>query len=114
MCKTPWLIKITISIACFISFQTNTFALALATDGKRTFAIYVYANDMMQWTTGDRHGGGDNARVGLIKDDGSTFFIKGSNSPDVLRVHETSNTGLRGLWYFRVDTDMVVTPGELI
>lgn len=114
MCKTPWLIKITISIACFISFQTNTFALALATDGKRTFAIYVYANDMMQWTTGDRHGGGDNARVGLIKDDGSTFFIKGSSSPDVLRVHEASNTGLRGLWYFRVDTDMVVTPGELI
>ena len=98
-------------------FQTNSFELALATDGKRTFAIYVYANDKMQWTTGDRDGGknglgGDEARVGIIKDDGSTFYIRGSNTPDVMKVHEASNTGLRGLWYFRVDTDMVVTPGE--
>ena len=71
----------------------------------------------MQWTTGDRDGGknglgGDEARVGLIRDDGSTFFIRGSNTSDIMKVHEASNTGLRGLWYFRVDTDMVVTPGE--
>ena len=89
----------------------------MATDGNKTFAIYVYANDKMQWTTGDRDGGekglgGDEARVGIIREDGSTFFIRGSNTPDVKKVHEASNTGLRGLWYFRVDTDMVITPGE--
>ena len=100
-----------------VLFQTNSFELALATDGNKTFAIYVYANDKMQWTTGDRDGGekglgGDEARVGIIRENGSTFFIRGSNTPDVKRVHEASNTGLRGLWYFRVDTDMVITPGE--
>lgn len=89
----------------------------MATDGQRTFAIYVYVNDRIQWTTGDRDGGtaglgGDEADVGIIRDDNSTYFIPGSNTANVLRVHEASNTGLRGLWYFRVDGDNVMTPGK--
>lgn len=89
----------------------------MATDGQQTFAIYVYVNDRMQWTTGDSDDGqggfgGTPARVGIIMDDTtSAHFIPGSGTADILNVHEASNTGLRGLWYFKVDGNTVVVPG---
>ena len=37
--------------------QTNTFQLILATDGSESFAIFLYPDDGIQWTTGYQSGG---------------------------------------------------------
>ena len=41
------------TLTVFHFFQTNTFQCILATDNVQSFAIFWYADGLMQWTTGD-------------------------------------------------------------
>lgn len=98
--------------------QTNTFQCVIGTDGSQSFVALLYADDMIQWMTGDADGGvnglgGDRADVGLVSEDPiNSFFLPASNTSAVLMLDSMSNVGDGGLWIFRVDQDMVIQPSK--
>ena len=100
------------------SLQSNTFQLLLMTDNTTTFLCIFYADDMIQWTTGDADGGvgglgGDPADVGIVADDRQTaFLLPGSNTSDVLTLDRRSNVYMPGHWSYRVDGTNVTEPGN--
>lgn len=80
--------------------------------------LLLYADNLLQWMTGDSDGGingfgGDRADVGFVGDDSSNdFFLPASNTSAVLDLDETTNTGVGGVWLFRVNGS-VERPSEL-
>ena len=98
--------------------QTNTFQCIIGTDGSQSFVGLLYADDMIQWMTGDADGGinglgGDRADVGLVSEDpNNSFFLPASNTSAVLMLDSTSNVDNGGLWIFRVDQDVVIEPSK--
>ena len=95
--------------------QTNTFQCVLVTDTIRSFVIFLYAEDGIQWTTGDASGGsggfgGTPAQVGFNAGDGIRFFsVPGSQTNDIVNIETTSNVGRPGVWMFRVDEEEIVS-----
>ena len=100
----------------FQSSQTNTFQCVLTSDGTYSFVLFLYADDLIQWTTGDASGGtnglgGTPAQGGFNAGDGDRFFsIPGSQSAAILNIYNTSNAGVPGLWAFRVDQSTIAEP----
>ena len=98
--------------------QTNTFQCIIGTDGSQSFIGLLYADDMIQWMTGDADGGvnglgGDRADVGFISEDpNNNFFLPASNTSAVLMLDSMSNVGMDGLWLFRVDQDDIIQPSK--
>ena len=75
----------------------------LATNGVKSFVIFLYADGEIQWTTGDRSGGTE-ALAGINAGDGKNFVtIPGSLTPKIISITQTSNVGNPGVWIFRVD-----------
>ena len=101
--------------AFFDTFQTNTFQCVLAVSGNHTYAIYLYALGLIQWTTSDAQGGvnglggtqppvaGYNAGDGII-----SFMIPGSLTEQILNITSTSNVCVPGKWVFQLDEHNVV------
>ena len=91
-----------------LTFQANTFQCVLATDGKESYAIFLYADNGIQWTTGDADGGinglgGIPAQVGFNKGDGTGFTaVNNSRTEHIIRVASASNTGLPGILVFKI------------
>jgi len=89
--------------------QMNTFQCVLATDLTTSFAIFLYANGEIQWTTGDSAGGenglgGTPAQVGINTGDKiSSVTVPESLTPEIINISTTSNVGVPGLWIFQVD-----------
>ena len=75
---------------------------------------FLYADDEIQWTTGDLSGGsgglgGTEAHVGFNAGDGVNFAnVPGSQTPEIINISNTSNTGIPGVWIFRVDGAEIV------
>jgi len=87
----------------------------VVTDTNVTFVGLLYADDMIEWTTGDDDGGvgglgGDPADVGFVDDNLLAFFLPGSNTSDLLTLDSRSNVGMPGLWAFRVDGENITVP----
>ena len=93
--------------------QTNTFQCILISDGPFTFVMFLYADGLIQWTTGDASDGingfgGTPAQGGFNAGDGVRFFsIPGSQTADIINIATTSNIGIPGMWIFRVDLSMI-------
>ena len=91
-----------------ILLQTNTFQCVLATDGTTSYASYFYADDMIQWTTGDNDGGvnglgGTPAQVGINRGDGVDFnVISESRSDDIINIASRSNINIPGVYVFSI------------
>ena len=89
----------------------------MATDGIRSFVIFLYADGLIQWTTGDASGGsgglgGTPAQVGYNAGDGIRFAsVPGSRTSQIINIANTSNIAIPGVWIFRVDnaTDGLVS-----
>ena len=98
-----------------IYVQTNTFQCVLTTNGRRSFAIFLYADGGIHWTTGDASEGnggfgGTPAQVGFNAGDGERFAnITSSQTPDVVNVDSTTNVDTPGVWIFRVDEEEIDT-----
>ena len=81
-----------------------------------TYAIFLYADGLIQWTTGDADGGtnglgGNPAQIGVNRGDGEFGVIAISGTSDVLNVASTSNIGENGVYVFKISdvTIQVVT-----
>ena len=80
----------------------NTFQLVLATDGRRSFCFYLYAE--LRWTYGSASNG-VHAQAGFDAGDGTTFAVlPGSFTAGVVGLVNSSNIGQPGVWAFRVDS----------
>ena len=70
--------------------------------------IFLYADNGIQWTTGDASGGtnglgGTPAQVGFDAGDGERFFsVPDSQTPGIIDIPTTSNVGVPGMWVFEV------------
>ena len=105
-------------ICIIITFvQTNTFQAILATNGLRSFVIFLYADGKIQWTTGSASGGtnglgGTPAQVGFDAGDGIRHAtIPGSRTDAIINITQTSNVGIPGMWIFRIDEEAVIIAG---
>ena len=75
----------------------------MAVSGNQTFAIYLYADGLIQWSQEGK------ALAGYSAGDGQTYYnISGSLSTELLKISSTSNVGYPGLWVFRVDNNDLV------
>ena len=84
---------------CALLLQANTFQAVIATDGQRTFAIFIYAD--MEW--------GNSATVGFNAGDGIRSIVVTTQPLDV----ETgSNVGVTGLYINRIDLSVILTPTD--
>ena len=101
---------------CTVFLQTNTFQVVLITDGKCSYVTYLYADGLIQWTTGDASGGSDGlggtpAQAGFDAGDRiRSFSIDGSLTADILDIDRTTNVGIPGQWTYRVDW-IIAPPG---
>ena len=90
----------------------------LVTDGDSSLALLLYADGLIEWTTGDSDGGmdglgGDPADVGFINSDPfDEFFIPDSNTSNIVNIDDLSNVGTAGLWIFQVDGENISLTGK--
>ena len=84
----------------------------LVSDGRLSFVIFLYAEGLIQWTTGDDSGGtnglgGIPAQVGFNSGNGRQYTsVEGSLTPDIVNIDDrVGNTGVKGVWVFRVDDE---------
>ena len=81
----------------------------LASNAAESFAMFLYADKRIQWTTGDASGGSDGlggteAVAGINAGDGVNFVtIPGSMTPSIINITQTSNVGTPGMWMFKVN-----------
>ena len=98
------------NLKIFDFFQTNTFQCILATDNVQSFAIFQYADGLMQWTTGDVSGnasgglGGIPAQVGFNAGDSLNYAtVPESRTNAIINISSTSNVNTPGLWVFKIN-----------
>jgi hypothetical protein len=79
------------------------------TDGIRTFVFFLYED--IQWAQGFI-----STTIGFNAGDGvRSFTLPDSLTADgILNLDSTSNVGIPGVYMFRVDTDEVMEPGNII
>jgi hypothetical protein len=84
--------------------QFNTFQAVLATDGNKTFVLFLYQD--IQWRYGHR------TAIGFSAGDRTRFF----NLPESidfskrLQLESLSNVGRPGTFIFRVDQNVIIEP----
>ena len=77
--------------------QTNTFQCILVTDNIRSYAIFLYADGLIQWPS-------SGAQVGFNAGDNMTYVnVPGSQTPNILNITQMSNVGISGQWVFQID-----------
>ena len=77
--------------------QTNTFQCILVTDNIRSYAIFLYANGLIQWPS-------SGAQVGFNAGDNINYVIvPGSRTPNILNIAQMSNVGIGGQWVFQIN-----------
>ena len=88
----------------------------LVSDGRVSFAIFLYAEEEIQWTTGDSGGGtnglgGTPAQAGFNSGDGlRSYSLPLSRSNGIVDIDEVpGNTEEKGLWIFRVDQNEIAS-----
>ena len=78
-----------------------------------TYAIFLYADGEIEWTTGDVDGGadglgGNTAQIGFNRGDGADFgVIPISGTIDVGNVASTSNVGEDGVYIFKISDSTI-------
>ena len=94
---------------CWVSYNSyiqnlmrNTFQVALAVDGSKSFIFFIY--NQLEWTR-------DPINIGFRDSNGSrSFMLAETLSGDEvrqLRLSETSNVGVPGLYLYQVDGEIV-------
>ena len=76
---------------------------------RETYAIFLYADEAIQWTTGDADGGsngrgGNAAQIGFNKGDGENEKIAISGTPNVINIASSRNVigSHHGIYIFKI------------
>ena len=94
--------------------QTNTFQCVMVTDGANSFVIFLYADNGIQWTTGDSSNGTP-AHVGFNAGDGNrSATVPASRTEAIVDIETTSNVDVPGVWVLQVDQDELEFAGCFI
>ena len=83
--------------------MANTFQVVLSTDGSRTYVMFLYHD--IEW-------GVNEATIGFNAGDGIRSFTlsdRTTNNSD-LNLSSSSNVGIPGAYFFRVDQDEIILP----
>ena len=73
----------------------------LATNGRDTYAFFLYADGLIQWTR-------DGVQIGIDGGDGMNYFtVPGSLTPEIINITHTSNVNRPGLWIFKLDRHII-------
>ena len=81
----------------------------------QSFAIFLYADGEIQWTTGEASGGTDGlggtpAQVGFNAGDGVNYAaVPASRTADIINIASTSNVGVPGVWIFQINEEVIET-----
>ena len=89
--------------------QLNTFQVVLATDGRRSLAVFNYAENGINWAGRDIFSGNAiGATAGYnVGDQIGYFKLPGSFSDDIQHIDNTTgNTGTEGQWVFVLDGEL--------
>eukprot|EP00731_Ephydatia_muelleri_P007380 Em0003g1628a len=90
------------------AIQNNTFQCILVASNATSFVIYLYADGLIQWTTGDASGGsnglgGKQAQIGFNAGDSVNYVkVPGSGTPVVINITSASNVLVPGQWIYAV------------
>ena len=77
--------------------QTSTFQCILVTDNIRSYAIFLYADGLIQWPS-------SGAQVGFNAGDNINYVnVPGSRTPNILNITQMSNVGIGGQWVFQIN-----------
>ena len=85
----------------------------LATDGLQSFVMFLYADGLIQWTTGDASDGvngtgGTPAQVGFNAGNGINYAaVPESRTVEIIDIDTTSNIGIPGVWAFQVNEETI-------
>ncbi len=98
--------------------KSNTFQLALVTDGVHSFAIFNY--NQIQWTTGTASGapncsglGGTPARAGFDNGEGQMSIIPGSCNQTILNLaSKSAGSNTPGKYVFQVNKAEIIVSGS--
>ena len=92
--------------------------MVISTNGMRSAAIFLYAENGINWVTSDDDNGtsgfgGDHAIAGYNVGDGVHYYkLPGSRTDDMEFLDNIpGNTGRNGEWVFRLDVSEPVTIG---
>ena len=87
-----------------LPLQTNTFQAVLAQSGNDTYALYLYADGLIQWTTATNIFGGSNGFGGIAADVGFTNYkLPGSGTCSIIHIASRSNVNIPGLFVFLLE-----------
>ena len=84
---------------CALLLQANTFQAVIATDGQRTFVLFIYGD--IEW--------GNSATIGFNAGDGIRSIVVTTQPLDVAT---GSNVGVTGLYINRVDLSVILSPSD--
>eukprot|EP00731_Ephydatia_muelleri_P016460 Em0009g884a len=85
-----------VGYCCSGTDKTNTFQAVLATDNVRSYAIFQYADGLIQWPS-------SGAQVGFNAGNNVNYVnIPGSRTPYILNIAGNSNVGIGGKWIFLI------------
>ena len=92
------------TIFYFHNLQANTFQCVLVSDGQLSFAIFLYADGLIQWAESENEVGRFAATVGVNTGvTGRYLRVPQSGTPSIIEIDTTSNVGRPGVWLFRLD-----------
>eukprot|EP00731_Ephydatia_muelleri_P016403 Em0009g827a len=85
-----------VGYCCSGTDKTNTFQAVLATDSVRSYAVFQYADGLIQWPS-------NGAQVGFNAGNNVNYVnIPGSRTPYILNIAGNSNVGIGGQWIFLI------------
>ena len=89
---------------------TNTYQCVLATNRTVSFALFLFADNLMEWIISDIEGAHP-ALVGFNSGDGVTSLtLPTSRTDHVLNITTSSNIQSPGMWLFRTDSNDIKMP----
>ncbi|XP_050299870.1 nidogen [Anthonomus grandis grandis] len=93
--------------------KLNTYQAVIITDGRESYAEFLYPDNGIQWIqgTGDQSGLVDaRAQVGFLSPEGKMHLLPGSSTEYVRKLDKWSNVGLPGQYIFKINGQEIIEP----
>jgi hypothetical protein len=85
--------------------KTNMVQLILASDGQKSFAVFLYPEGGIKWVRGqgkNRNQLDPQAQAGFMSGEGQSFLLPPSGLDQIANIEDWSNTDVPGLWIYRI------------